>query len=73
MWWLKALSDEEIARPSLGDRYRTHVEVPTFDAASLPVIAPPERRVPSAVGSGVTGLEQTASMRSYTTQDGRIA
>jgi hypothetical protein len=46
MWWLKALSDEEIERPSLGDRYRTHVEVPTFDAASLPVIAPPDRRVP---------------------------
>lgn len=46
MWWLKALSDEEIERPSLGDRYRTHVEVPTFDAASLPVIASPDRRVP---------------------------
>ncbi len=46
MWWLKALSNEEIDRPSLGDRYRTHVEVPTFDASSLPVIAPPDRRVP---------------------------
>jgi sporulation protein YlmC with PRC-barrel domain len=32
-----------------------------------------ERRVPSAVGSGVTGLERTAPMRSYTSQDGRIA
>jgi sporulation protein YlmC with PRC-barrel domain len=32
-----------------------------------------ERRVPSAVGSGVTELERTASMRSYTSQDGRIA
>lgn len=46
MWWLKALSDAEIDAPSLGDRYRTHVEVPTFDASSLAVIAPPDRRVP---------------------------
>ena len=46
MWWLKALSDEEIDRPTLSDRYRTHVEVPTFDATSLPIIAPPDRRLP---------------------------
>jgi hypothetical protein len=45
-WWIKALSDEEIDKGRLGDRYRTHVEVPTFDAASLPVIAPPDRRMP---------------------------
>jgi hypothetical protein len=32
-----------------------------------------EPRVPSAVGSGVTGLERTAPMRSYTSHDGRIA
>jgi sporulation protein YlmC with PRC-barrel domain len=32
-----------------------------------------ERRVPSTVGSGVTGLERTAPMRSYTAHDGRIA
>ncbi|HSN96723.1 MAG TPA: hypothetical protein VLS89_00450, partial [Candidatus Nanopelagicales bacterium] len=45
-WWLKALSDDEIDHARLADRYRTHVEVPTFDAASLPVLAPPDRRLP---------------------------
>jgi hypothetical protein len=45
-WWLKALSDEEIDRGLLADRYRTHVEVPTFDPAALAVIAPPDRRLP---------------------------
>jgi hypothetical protein len=45
-WWLKALSDEEIGKGRLADRYRTHVEVPTFDASRLPVIAPPDRRLP---------------------------
>jgi hypothetical protein len=45
-WWLKALSDEEIGLGRLADRYRTHVEVPTFDASRLPVIAPPDRRLP---------------------------
>jgi hypothetical protein len=45
-WWLKALSDEEIDKGRLADRYRTHVEVPTFDASRLPVLAPPDRRLP---------------------------
>jgi hypothetical protein len=45
-WWLKALSDDEIGAGRLGDRYRTHVEVPTFDAERLPRIAPPDRRLP---------------------------
>ncbi|WP_437756055.1 hypothetical protein [Sorangium sp. So ce1389] len=45
-WWLKALSDEEIGRGRLADRYRTHVEVPTFDAEQLPIIAPGDRRIP---------------------------
>lgn len=45
-WWLKALSDAEIGENRLGDRYRTHVEVPTFDAKALSVIAPPDRRMP---------------------------
>jgi hypothetical protein len=45
-WWLKALSDEEIGKGRLLDRYRTHVEVPTFDASSLRVIAPADRRLP---------------------------
>ncbi len=45
-WWLKALADDEIDKGRLVDRYRTHVEVPTFDGAALPVIAPPDRRIP---------------------------
>ncbi|HMY15103.1 MAG TPA: hypothetical protein PKA58_02180 [Polyangium sp.] len=45
-WWLKTLSDGEIGENRLGDRYRTHVEVPTFDATNLSVIAPPDRRLP---------------------------
>lgn len=45
-WWLKALSDDEIGKGRLLDRYRTHVEVPTFDPAKLPAIAPPDRRLP---------------------------
>lgn len=45
-WWLKALSDEEIGKGRLLDRYRTHVEVPTFDASSLRVIAPADRKLP---------------------------
>jgi hypothetical protein len=45
-WWLKALSDDEIDAPRLVDRYRTHVEVPTFDAGALRPIAPADRRIP---------------------------
>jgi hypothetical protein len=45
-WWLRALSDDEIDRGRLADRYRTHVEVPTFDASALRTIAPPDRRLP---------------------------
>jgi hypothetical protein len=45
-WWLKALSDDEIGTGRLADRYRALVEVPTFDASTLPVIAPADRRIP---------------------------
>jgi len=45
-WWLKSFSDDEIGKATLLDRYRTHVEVPTFDPASLAVIAPSDRRLP---------------------------
>ncbi|AKT35933.1 hypothetical protein [Chondromyces crocatus] len=45
-WWLKALSDEEVDKGRLADRYRTHVEVPTFDPERLPVIASADRRLP---------------------------
>jgi hypothetical protein len=45
-WWLKALSDDEIGRSTLADRYRTFVEVPTFDAEKLEVIAAADRRLP---------------------------
>lgn len=45
-WWLRALSDEEIGRVGLGERYRTLVEVPTFDPSALAPIAPADRRLP---------------------------
>lgn len=45
-WWLKALSDDEIDKDRLVDRYRTHVEVPTFDPGTLAPIAPADRRLP---------------------------
>lgn len=45
-WWLKALGDDEIGRGTLADRYRTLVEVPTFDGESLEVIAPFDRKLP---------------------------
>jgi sporulation protein YlmC with PRC-barrel domain len=32
-----------------------------------------ERHMPSAVGNGITGLERTAAMRTFTSRDGRIA
>jgi hypothetical protein len=45
-WWLKSLSDEEIDKGRLADRYRTHVEVPTFDPEGVPVFVPSDRRLP---------------------------
>ena len=46
-WWLKALADEDFERGiTLADRYRAHVENPTARPELLPVIAPPDRRLP---------------------------
>jgi hypothetical protein len=45
-WWLKSLADEEIDAPKLADRYRAYVEVPTARPEELPVIAPPDRKLP---------------------------
>jgi hypothetical protein len=45
-WWLKALSDDEIGKARLGDRYRTYVEVPTFDASKLATLAAGPRAIP---------------------------
>ncbi len=45
-WWLKALSDDEIDEPRLGDRYRVHVELPTAKPEELPPLAPGARRLP---------------------------
>ena len=42
-WWLKSLSDDEVDRRPLGDRYRTYVEVPCFDGDALPVLQPEPR------------------------------
>jgi hypothetical protein len=43
-WWLKSLADR--ASHTLADRYRAHVEVPCTRVEDLPVIAPPDRRLP---------------------------
>jgi hypothetical protein len=49
-WWLKSLSDEGLERGvTLADRYRAHVENPTARPETLPVIAPPDRRLPRLV------------------------
>lgn len=48
-WWLKALSDAEIGRGTLGDRYRMHVEVPCMRPEELPLLAPADRRLPRLV------------------------
>lgn len=45
-WWLKSLSDDEIERTPLADRYRAHVEVPRLSPEKLPIIAPPDRKLP---------------------------
>lgn len=45
-WWLKSLSDAEIGRGTLADRYRTHVEVPRASPEAMPVIVPSDRRLP---------------------------
>jgi hypothetical protein len=46
-WWVKSLSDESFERGiSLADRYRAHVEIPCAKPEDLPLIAPPDRRLP---------------------------
>ena len=45
-WWLKSLSDAEIDRHTLADRYRAHVEVPRLRPETLAPIVQEERRVP---------------------------
>jgi hypothetical protein len=45
-WWIKSLSDGEIERGTLSDRYRAHVEQPRFRPEALPLIVPSERRLP---------------------------
>jgi hypothetical protein len=45
-WWLKSLSDSEIDRHTLGDRYRAHVEQPTLRPDALPAILPEPRPIP---------------------------
>jgi hypothetical protein len=45
-WWLKSLSDGEIGKGTLSDRYRAHVEQPRFRPETLAPILPEERRIP---------------------------
>lgn len=49
-WWVKSLADEGFDRGvSLADRYRAHVENPTARPEELPILAPPDRRLPRLV------------------------
>jgi hypothetical protein len=43
-WWLKSIADDPTA--TLADRYRAHVEVPCLRPEELPIIAPPDRKLP---------------------------
>jgi hypothetical protein len=43
-WWLRSLADD--ATETLADRYRTLVEIPCATPETLPVLAPPNRRLP---------------------------
>ncbi len=45
-WWLKSLSDAEIGRGTLADRYRTHVEEPRANPDALPPFLPTDRPLP---------------------------
>ncbi len=45
-WWIKSLSDGEIDRHTLSDRYRANVEEPRLRPLALPEIAPSDRRIP---------------------------
>jgi hypothetical protein len=44
-WWLKSLSDAEVDRHTLADRYRAHVEESFRPESLVPIVAEP-RRVP---------------------------
>ena len=43
-WWLRSLADG--ATETLADRYRALVEIPCATPETLPVLAPPDRRLP---------------------------
>ncbi len=46
-WWLRSLADDAPdAQATLADRYRALVEIPCATPEALPVIAPPDRRLP---------------------------
>jgi hypothetical protein len=45
-WWIKSLSDGEIDRATLSDRYRAHVEEPRFRPETAPALVDGERRIP---------------------------
>lgn len=55
-WWLKALADDPTA--TLADRYRAYVEIPRATPESLPIIAPPDRKLPRIAKPSYHALHQ---------------
>lgn len=45
-WWVKSLADAGAEHSSLADRYRMHVEMPCFDASTLPILTPNPSPIP---------------------------
>jgi hypothetical protein len=45
-WWMKSLSDAEVDRHTLADRYRAHVEQPRLPSHTMMPIIPEPRRIP---------------------------
>ena len=60
-WVLKSLADPEEGAPrtTLADRYRTHVEVPSFEPESLvPFVSPSDRKIPRLAKVRYASLHQ---------------
>jgi hypothetical protein len=59
-WLVKSLADPpaDVPPTTLADRYRTHVEIPSLDPTSLPVLVAAERRIPRLAKVRYASLHQ---------------